>query len=567
MLEIGYNYYGDTMEGTKSNKNKKATANTSKKTKRVVNEVSSDELLEQILSKKKANKKSSTKKSTTVSNGTKSTTTVKRTSKKTKQFNSLENDFIYDQILSNKASKAKSNKKKEIKTIDTKETVEDVVVDRTKTIEELEALLPVEFEDEKYDTYNSLEESVKRKKEHKDEFELFLTEIENEKLLKQIRQALEDDKVEYIQPDYKVHSKDAIATIDSEINERIKKRALGSKPKKKSNILPIFLIISILMCIGIILCIVVNCIVSDRELELDKPSNIVNLDNSKALEEKKLEEEYNSCINRELDEYDASNELQSVIDNMNIYFNNTYNLSILYSDLDTGYGYAYNPDQMYYAASTMKTLGALYVYEKAYNGELDLDTELVYSKGLRMGSSEGMKNHKIGSKISLRDLVKYSITLSDNTAHNMIINYVGINNVRNYGLSMGATLSHTNNDLFGYINVSDAKIYLDKLYYLINNTGDYGAELEEYFLIADQNYLDIKDSNISAIHKYGEYENVYHDIGIVYDKHPYSVVILTNEGNKNHELVIRDVNSKIYELHSKFYSNRETYCTNLVYGK
>ena len=89
MLEIGYNYYGDTMEGTKSNKNKKATSNTSKKTKRVVNEVSSDELLEQILSKKKANKKSSTKKSTTVSNGTKRTTTVKITSKKTKQFNSF----------------------------------------------------------------------------------------------------------------------------------------------------------------------------------------------------------------------------------------------------------------------------------------------------------------------------------------------------------------------------------------------------------------------------------------------------------------------------------------------
>ena len=266
MLEIGYNYYGDTMEGTKSNKNKKATANTSKKTKRVVNEVSSDELLEQILSKKKANKKSSTKKSTTVSSGTKSATTVKRTSKKTKQFNSLENDFIYDQILSNKASKAKTNKKKEIKTIDTKETVEDVVVDRTKTIEELEALLPVEFEEEKYDTYNSLEESVKRKKEHKDELELFLTEIENEKLLKQIRQALEDDKVEYIQPDYKVHSKDAIATIDSEINERIKKRALGDSDKSQ-NFIPITLICLILLSLGIFLCIIVNNLVGKKDLE------------------------------------------------------------------------------------------------------------------------------------------------------------------------------------------------------------------------------------------------------------------------------------------------------------
>ena len=558
------------MEGTKSNKNKKATANTSKKTKKILNEVSSDELLEQILSKKKTTKNSSTKKSTTVSSANKSTTSKKRIVKKTKQFNTLENDFIYDQILSNKASKAKSTKntKKQVtKTNVVKDKVEEVVVDKTKTIEELEALLPVEFEEEKYDTYNSLEESVKRKKEQKDEFELFLTEIENEKLLKQIRQALENDKVEYIQPDYKVHSKDAIATIDSEINERIKKRAMGDSSKKKNNALPIFLIIGILLCVGIILCIVVNCIVSDKELEVDNKDKVVGLDNSKALEEQKLSEEYNSCINRELDEYDVNTELQGVIDNMNVYFDNTYKLSILYTDLNTGYSYGYNTNQMYYAASTMKTLGALYVYEKAYNGEIDLDTELVYSKSLKMSSSAGMNNHKIGSKITLRELVKNSITLSDNTAHNMIINYVGIDNVRNYGLSMGATLSYTNYDLFGYINVSDAKIYLDKLYYLINNTDEYGAELEEYFLIADQNYLDFKDKGISAIHKYGEYEYIYHDIGIVYDEHPYSVVILTDEGKKDHETVIRDINSKVYELHSMFYTNRETYCSNLVYGK
>lgn len=566
MLEIGYNYYGDTMEGTKSNKNKKATANTSKKTKRVVNEVSSDELLEQILSKKKANKKSSTKKSTTVSSGTKSATTVKRTSKKTKQFNSLENDFIYDQILSNKASKAKTNKKKEIKTIDTKETVEDVVVDRAKTIEELEALLPVEFEEEKYDTYNSLEESVKRKKEHKDELELFLTEIENEKLLKQIRQALEDDKVEYIQPDYKVHSKDAIATIDSEINERIKKRALGDSDKSQ-NFIPITLICLILLSLGIFLCIIVNNIVGKKDLESKEKDVIVDLNSSKSSEESRLANEYNKCMNRELDEKDSDAETLSVIDNLNIYLSSNYNLSVLYTDLTSGYSYVYNPDVTYYAASTMKTLGALYVYEKAYKGELDLDTEVTYTKEHKMGSSAEMKNYKVGSKIKLRDLVKYSITVSDNTAHNMIIDYVGIDNVRNYGLNMGATLSHTNYDLFGYINIIDAKLYLNKLYYLVNNTGDFGAELEEYFLTADQNYLDIKDSNISAIHKYGEYENVYHDIGIVYDEHPYSIVILTNEGNKNHELVIRDVNSKIYELHNMFYSNRETYCTNLVYGK
>lgn len=553
------------MEGTKSSKNKKVTKKTSKSktVKQVNNELSSEELLEQILTKK-TTKKSSTKKGTTVSSDKKSTN-KKTTTKKTKQFNNLENDFIYDQILTNKKKKTKKVVKKEDKVVK-----EEVVLDKTKTIEELEALLPEEPKEEQYDTYNSLEESVKRKKERKDEFELFLTEIENEKLLKQIRAALENDQVEYIQPDYKVHSKDAISTIDTEINERIKKRALKEGTKKKKNrLMPIFGIILVLLFLGILLCIVVNNIVSDKELDdnVKEEVPVREIDNSKALEEAKLKEEYNTCINRVLDDNDANMELQGMIDNLNIYLGSTYNLSVSYTDFDTGFNYSYNTDKMYYAASVMKMLGAMYVYEKAYNGEINLDTELVYTKKLRMGSSAGMKNHKIGEKIKLRDLVKYSITLSDNTAHNMIINYVGISNVRNYGLGMGATLSHTNYDLFGYINVSDAKIYVDKLYYLINNTDDYGTELEEYFRIADQNYLNLEEHNISAIHKYGEYENIYHDVGIVYDKHPYSIVILTNEGNKDYETIIRDVNSKVYEIHSKFYDNRESYCNNLVYGK
>ena len=176
-----------------------------------------------------------------------------------------------------------------------------------------------------------------------------------------------------------------------------------------------------------------------------------------------------------------------------------------------------------------------------------------------------MSAHKIGSKIKLRDLVKYSITLSDNTAHKMIVNYIGVQNIRNYGLEMGATLSHTDYDLFGYINVSDAKIYLDKLYYLINNTGDYGVELEEYFFVADQNLLNLDEYNISAIHKYGEYSKNFHEIGIIYDEHPYSVVILTNEGKEDYVSIIKDVNNRIYQLHSAFYNNRKNYCQDLVY--
>ena len=548
----------DVKELQSKKKTKKRTSTSSVKKSKVSKkavDLSNEELLEQILNKKKT-KKSSTKKvtkSTDVKTVTKMTT-----AKKTKQFNELENDFIYDQIKNSKKKKKSTTKK-----VDKEEKIIPVVEEIK--IEEK----AIKVKEEKYDTYNSLEESVKRKKEVKDDFQEFITEIENAKLLEQIKEALARDEVEYVQPGYKdkVSSKDALETIDNQINERLKDKATKLPKKKTSNkVIKLGVRIALLIVVGIGMFFLVNGII--KEVEYQKEQERIKEEERKRIEEEnRLKRLYDECLVRALDENDTSEEIESYVTDLNKYIRNKYEMSVMYEDLTYGFKYSYNDSKSYYAASTIKSLGAIYVYEMAYKGEIDLDDTMKYTSKYYRGASKGMKKHKYGENIKLRDLVKYSVIYSDNTAHNMIVNYVGVDKLRAYGKELGADLTHLNGDLFGYIDLSDVNVYMKKLYDVINNTGEYGKELEKYFLEAEQNGLVISEDNIKAAHKYGEYEYVYHDIGIVYTEKPYVVAILTHEGRHDFESIIKDVNGRVYKLHNMYYSNRENYCTTTVYGK
>ena len=554
------------MEDVKELQSKKKTNKTSstssvKKSKvtKKASELSNEELLEQILNKKKT-KKTTTKKASSTEP---KSTSVKKTVKKTKQFNELENDFIYDQIKnSKKKTKKTTTKKEEVKVVP---KVEEVKMEEPK-VEEPKVQVEELKQEEAYDTYNSLEESVKRKKEIKDDFEEFITEIENAKLLKEIKEALARDEVVYVQPGYKVSSKEAIETIDNQINERLKEKTL--KPKKSSvrkSKKPIVLLIGFVLFV-VCLIFVVNGVIEGYRYAQEQ-ERIKEEERKRIEEENRLKKLYDDCLVRPLDENDTSEEISAYVTDLNKYISKNYEMSVMYEDLTYGFTYSYNESKSYYAASTIKSLGAIYIYEKAYKGEIDLDDTMVYSSKYYRGASKGMKKHKYGDKVKLRDLVKYSVIYSDNTAHNMIVNYVGVDKLRAYGKELGADKTHLNGDLFGYIDLSDANIYMKKLYDVINNTGDYGRELENYFLDAEQNSLSLEEYDIKAAHKYGEYEYVYHDIGIVYTEKPYVVAVLTHEGRHDYDSIIKDINGRVYALHNMYYSNRESYCKNSVYGK
>ena len=226
-----------------------------------------------------------------------------------------------------------------------------------------------------------------------------------------------------------------------------------------------------------------------------------------------------------------------------------YNISIGYYDLTTGYTYTYNPNYDYYGASTIKTLDILYYYN---NGK--------------------------PSNMSTSDLEK-AIRVSHNEAHKRNIRAVGLENYRNYGISIGVNPNimstvYDEDNKFGQTNVATQFIYLKELYKIIKNI-DNDTAPRSYFINPTYNCLEYNNSP-TTMHKYGSGRDgkSFHDVGIVLDGDtPYIVVILTEgqksgaacgeNGGKTSESNITKISKLVYQLHKSVQKNKRKVSNNV----
>ena len=281
----------------------------------------------------------------------------------------------------------------------------------------------------------------------------------------------------------------------------------------------------------------------------------------KVFEKDKREEKYYECLNNKVvNENELSLDIQNKkleIDNFII--QNKYKTSVYYEDILTGFTYTYKPEQVYYGCSLIKLVDALFLIEKATEGSVDLDEEgVVYEVKYKMGYSMGLAKHNYGEKISLRDLIDYAISLSDNSAHLMLIDYIGFKNLKEYGKSLGAKVILTGGDNFGNQTVSDTNIYLKKAYQIITENKDYGDFLKSIMDNNERN--DFNTDTIKIYHKYGSYDNNYHDIGLSLEERPYTISIFTLHEYSNHQEVVQNIHKKIRELHNLIYEERKNIC-------
>lgn len=197
---------------------------------------------------------------------------------------------------------------------------------------------------------------------------------------------------------------------------------------------------------------------------------------------------------------------------------NNYKVSVGYYNLTNNNTYYYNKNNTYYGASLIKTLDALYLY----------DHNMI---------NDDLKNY-----------VKKAITVSDNPSHHYLVNYIGKNNLIQYGKSLGATYTLVGGDNFGTATVSDQIAYMKRLYSITKDGQN--EELKSFFLNTRKNAL-LFDNSPLIMHKYGHWEQVYHNSGIILDEHPYIVTIITKEGYNNYNKIISTISKLVYEYHQE----------------
>ncbi len=115
---------------------------------------------------------------------------------------------------------------------------------------------------------------------------------------------------------------------------------------------------------------------------------------------------------------------------------------IVIKDLKYGWEIEVNQDKLFPSASMVKIPIMASIVVASRQGKLKLgDTVVLKNKDKAYGSGV-LKEYASGSRFNIDDLVELMITQSDNTAANMLIDYMGLDNLNGYFKKMG--LSDTN---------------------------------------------------------------------------------------------------------------------------
>jgi beta-lactamase class A len=106
-------------------------------------------------------------------------------------------------------------------------------------------------------------------------------------------------------------------------------------------------------------------------------------------------------------------------------------------NLDTGETYSYNGDERVRTASTIKIAVMIEAWARVAEGKARWTDELVLTQAARFSGSGILPEMSDGLRLSFQDCVRLMMLLSDNTATNMVLDYLGTDSVNERMNSLG----------------------------------------------------------------------------------------------------------------------------------
>jgi len=112
-------------------------------------------------------------------------------------------------------------------------------------------------------------------------------------------------------------------------------------------------------------------------------------------------------------------------------------VSLFARNLDTGEEYSFSGDERVPTASTIKIAVMIEAFARVPEGRAKWTDELVLTKAARYGGSGILPELGDGLRLTLQDCVRLMMVLSDNTATNMVLDYLSTNAVNARMNSLG----------------------------------------------------------------------------------------------------------------------------------
>jgi beta-lactamase class A len=217
--------------------------------------------------------------------------------------------------------------------------------------------------------------------------------------------------------------------------------------------------------------------------------------------------------------------IEKVIDNLLGEMNGEF--SIILKDLGSGrVFYEKASDRQIPSASTIKILIMIEAYRKFLLGKLNPDERVLVKNADKVEFS--LVSEMNAEEYSVKDLILLMMTISDNTATNLLIDLLGTDNINNTAKDLGLKGTILQRKMMdfeaarqGRQNLTvptDLLMLLEKLYRNELLTPEACREMLMTMSVVVERDFMIRDlpADIKCAHKTGELDGINHDIGIVY---------------------------------------------------
>ncbi|WP_338974128.1 serine hydrolase [Fusobacterium vincentii] len=217
------------------------------------------------------------------------------------------------------------------------------------------------------------------------------------------------------------------------------------------------------------------------------------------------------------------------------------NVCINFYDLNKNNGFSINGDKKVLSASMIKLLILAELMKKISENKFSLSDSIVIANFMKTGGDGVLKELNTGHHFTLKELATLMIIISDNQATNILIDFLGMENINLLGKELGLKESFLGRKMMdtearknGYDNYTcadDISLLLKLIYQekLINKEA---SQLMLDILLRQQQgerlqrYL---PSDIKIAHKCGDLDDLENDGGIIWiGDRIYILVVLTS---------------------------------------
>ena len=238
-------------------------------------------------------------------------------------------------------------------------------------------------------------------------------------------------------------------------------------------------------------------------------------------------------------------ELDKAMKNIISQYKANNEIGIVYKNFSTGYRFSEDDERYFSAASTIKVVYAMKIYDRINAGEIRKDDDIKYDpKYLEEGAGE-ITNQEKKDSYKLDYVIQNMIQYSDNTATKMLIgNTATATDVLvKYFATLGITLPPTEAEK-NRITPKMMEAVWKKLY----NERDKYQDLIKYLeASSDNEWIKQGIPNKKIASKYGGIDANMHDTAIVFGNQDYMLLIYTNN-LKNSAKGIIDISREINQL-------------------